>query len=58
MSFHISQIIPQELLLKFLMLRNGGRTGVALNAGFRWTIGKEPKHNINEPVKKKVIKSL
>lgn len=40
------------------MLRNGGRTGVALTAGFRWTIGKEPKHNINEPVKKKVIKSL
>ena len=40
------------------MLRNGGRTGVALTAGFRWTIGKEPQNNSNKPVKKKVIKSL
>ena len=25
-----------------VMLRNGGRTGVALSAGFRWAIGKNP----------------
>lgn len=43
------------------MLRNGGRTGVALTAGFRWSIGKDyPKETVlnNTPAKKKVIKSL
>jgi hypothetical protein len=24
------------------MVRNGGRNGVALTAGFRWTLGKDP----------------
>ena len=43
------------------MLRNGGRTGVALTAGFRWSIGKKSKlenQNVKAPVKKAVIKSL
>lgn len=40
------------------MIRNGGRTGVALSAGFRWTIGKDKPNNTNKPVKKTVIKSL
>ena len=41
------------------MLRNGGRTGVALTAGFRWAIGKSPENSAkNKPVKNKVIKSL
>ena len=41
------------------MLRNGGRTGVALTAGFRWSIGKDPsKENVTKPVTKKVVKSL
>ena len=43
------------------MIRNAGRTGIVLTAGFRWSLGKELKHNdnrINNPVHKKVIKSL
>ena len=42
------------------MLRNGGRTGVALTAGFRWTLGKDSKQSkpANTPAEKKVIKSL
>lgn len=43
------------------MLRNGGRTGVALTAGFRWAIGKDyTKETVlnNTTPKKKVIKSL
>ncbi len=39
------------------MLRNGGRTGVALTAGFRWAIGKDKPKNATPP-KKKVIKTL
>ena len=44
------------------MLRNGGRNGIVLQAGFRWNIGKDPsktkvqKNNTNKD--KKVIKSL
>ncbi len=31
------------------MLRNGGRTGVALSAGFRWALGKDVKNpNFNK----------
>ena len=30
------------------MVRNGGRTGVALSAGFRWAIGEEPSKNIKD----------
>ena len=26
------------------MFRNGGRTGVAMTAGFRWAIGSEGSH--------------
>ncbi len=43
------------------MIRNVGRTGVVLTAGFRWTLGKEPKQNdksVNNQSQKKVIKSL
>ena len=43
------------------MIRNVGRTGIVLTAGFRWTLGKEPKHNdksVNNQTQKKVIKSL
>ena len=35
------------------MVRNGGRTGVALSAGFRWTVGKKYKPS----KERKVIKS-
>lgn len=38
------------------MIRNGGRTGVAFSAGFKFAIGKEPTFNPN--AEKKVIKSL
>lgn len=27
------------------MIRNGGRNGIALSAGFRWAIGKKNEHN-------------
>ena len=43
------------------MIRNVGRTGIVLTAGFRWTLGKEPKYdnrNVNNKSQKKVIKSL
>ena len=41
------------------MIRNGGRTGVALTAGFRWALGKSPENSAKQkPVKKKVIKAL
>lgn len=35
------------------MIRNGGRNGVALTAGFRWALGSEPEQ---EPKKKQVLK--
>ena len=43
------------------MIRNGGRNGVVLSAGFRWTLGKnnkKTKHNTSAPERKTVIKSL
>ena len=43
------------------MIRNGGRNGVVLSAGFRWTLGKnnkKTKHNTSAPDRKTVIKSL
>ncbi len=43
------------------MIRNGGRNGVVLSAGFRWTLGKnnkKTKHNTSKPGHKAVIKSL
>ena len=43
------------------MIRNGGRTGIVLTAGFRWALGKEPKYDhqkVQGPVQRKVIKSL
>ena len=43
------------------MIRNGGRTGVVLTAGFRWALGKEPNYDsqkVQVPSQKKVIKSL
>ncbi len=43
------------------MLRSGGRNGVVLSAGFRWTLGKnnkKTKHNTSAPERKTVIKSL
>lgn len=43
------------------MIRNVGRTGIVLTAGFRWTLGKEPKYDnrsVNNKSQKKVIKSL
>ena len=40
------------------MIRNGGRNGVALTGGFRWSIGKDPDTTVNNVNKvKKVIKS-
>lgn len=40
------------------MIRNGGRNGVALTGGFRWSIGKDPATTVNNVNKvKKVIKS-
>ena len=38
------------------MLRNGGRTGVVLEGGFRWTIGKKPETVKNKTKDKTVIK--
>jgi outer membrane autotransporter protein len=46
------------------MIRNGGRNGIVLSAGFRWTLGKNSKKNSekikqqNSTITKKVIKSL
>lgn len=40
------------------MVRNGGRNGVVLSAGFRWTIGKKQKEaNSILPKQKTVIKN-
>jgi hypothetical protein len=33
------------------MIRNGGRNGIALTLGFRWSLGKENKINETEKVK-------
>ena len=42
-----------------VMLRNGGRTGVVLNAGFNWKIGKDSKKSSdNTKTKKTVIKQV
>lgn len=40
------------------MVRNGGRNGIALTAGFRWALGKKDKHNTEQVYRpeKKVIK--
>ena len=43
------------------MIRNGGRTGIVLTAGFRWALGKEHKYDnqkVQGPAQRKVIKSL
>ena len=43
------------------MIRNGGRTGIVLTAGFRWALGKEPNYDnqkVQGPAQRKVIKSL
>ena len=41
------------------MIRNGGRNGVALTGGFRWSLGKDPDETVNNVNKvKKVIKTL
>lgn len=41
------------------MIRNGGRNGVALSGGFRWSLGKDPSETVeNTPKVKKVIKSV
>jgi len=42
------------------MIRNGGRNGIVLSAGFRWAIGKDYSQNSKTPQKteRKVIKSL
>ena len=41
------------------MIRNGGRNGVVLSAGFRWTFGKNNKKSKNnKPKQKTVIKEL
>ena len=41
------------------MIRNGGRNGVALTGGFRWSLGKDPDTTVNNVNKvKKVIKTL
>jgi len=39
------------------MIRNGGRNGVALSAGFRWAVGKNyPKNPFKGADKTKVMK--
>ena len=43
------------------MIRNGGRTGIVLTAGFRWALGKEPNYDnqkVQGTTQRKVIKSL
>lgn len=37
------------------MIRNVGRTGIVFTAGFRWSIGKDPKPNDIQKVKKKTV---
>ena len=40
------------------MLRNGGRNGIAITGGFRWSLGKAPgKETVSGPKVKKVLKS-
>ncbi len=41
------------------MVRNGGRNGVALTAGFRWALGKKAEHTekVYKPVKKVIKKA-
>ena len=40
------------------MVRNGGRNGVALSAGFRWALGKDlNKTKTIHPNKKTIIKN-
>lgn len=42
------------------MVRNGGRNGIVLSAGLRWTLGKENKSQsaISAPKQRKVIKQI
>lgn len=40
------------------MIRNGGRNGIALTGGFRWSIGTDPSETVNSNNVKKVIKTL
>lgn len=40
------------------MVRNGGRNGIALTAGFRWTFGKDNDETVSAPKTKTVIKKL
>lgn len=40
------------------MVRNGGRNGIALTAGFRWTFGKKNEETVYVPKTKTVIKKL
>ena len=43
-----------------VMLRNGGRNGIALSFGFKWAIGNKPVEKVHKPVecKKVVIKQV
>jgi len=38
------------------MIRNGGRNGVSLSAGFRWAIGKKPVEKVKKETSKTVLK--
>ncbi len=41
------------------MVRNGGRNGISLTAGFRWTIGNPPTEKVKAPTPdRKVLKEL
>ena len=40
------------------LIRNGGRNGVVLSAGLRWTLGKERKAKKSEQKSKTVVKQL
>jgi outer membrane autotransporter protein len=37
------------------MLRNGGRNGIVLSAGFRWAIGRDNSKNVNAAPKQKIV---
>ncbi|MBR6099264.1 hypothetical protein IKP85_05910 [bacterium] len=41
-----------------VMMRNGGRNGVALSAGFRWAIGKDKKQSKNKAEETKAPKTI
>lgn len=38
-----------------VMLRNGGRNGIALSFGFKWAIGNKPVEKVHKPVERKKV---